>query len=117
MQASADGVGELTGEGAVAAEAAVTAARDACEALQRQLLDGELKTYAALGSLLGQAERRRADAAEAGRQHFDTFFGTARRRPLAHLRLTWGPAYPLRLGSGMSAVKTLPAGTMRHRFL
>ena len=84
VQAGADGAGELSEEGAEAAEAAVAAARAACEALQRQLLDGELRTYAALGGLLGQAERRHADAAEAGRQHFDTFFGTARPWPLAH---------------------------------
>ena len=84
VQASADGAGELSEEGAEAAEAAVAAARAACEVLQRRLLDGELRTYAALGALLGQAERRHADAAEAGRQHFDTFFGTARPWPLAH---------------------------------
>ena len=84
VQAGADGAGELSEEGVEAAEAAVGAARAACEALQRQLLDGELRTYAALGGLLGQAERRHADAAEAGRQHFDTFFGTARPWPLAH---------------------------------
>lgn len=83
VQAGADGAGELSEEGAEAAEAAVAAARAACEALQRQLLDGELRTYAALGGLLGQAERRHADAAEAGRQHFDTFFGAARPWPLA----------------------------------
>lgn len=83
VQAGADGAGELSEEGAEAAEAAVAAARAACEALQRQLLDGELGTYAALGSLLGQAERRQTDAAEASRQHFDTFFGTARPCPLA----------------------------------
>ena len=89
VQASADGVGKLSEEDAEAMEAAVMAARGACEALQRKLLDGELKTYAALGSLLGQAERRHADAAEAARQHVDTFFGTARTWPLAH-RIRYG---------------------------
>lgn len=84
VQAGADGAGELSEEGVEAAEAAVAAAHDACGALQRRLLDGELRTYAALGSLLGQAERQHTDAAEAGRQHFDTFFGTARPWPLAH---------------------------------
>jgi len=63
---------------AEAAEAAVDAARRACGELQRSLLDGELGACEALGGLLGQAERRHADAAEAARQHFVAFFGMAR---------------------------------------
>ncbi|KAK9836114.1 hypothetical protein WJX81_002381 [Elliptochloris bilobata] len=78
VQAGADAAGELSAECAEAAEAAVAAAQGACETLQRELLDGELATHVALGSLLGQAERRHADAAEAGRQQFVTFFGTVR---------------------------------------
>lgn len=80
MQDGAESTLEPTVEETEAVEAAVAAAQSACEALQRELLDGELAAYEALGSLLGQAERRHADAAEAGRQHFVTFFGTVRPR-------------------------------------
>ncbi len=82
VAASGDSTAEATVREADAADAAIEAARSGAAALQRDLLDGELAACETLGRLLGQAERRHADAAEAGRQHFVTFFGTARPSPV-----------------------------------
>jgi len=99
----ADG-GAYADADADAAEAAVDAARRACGALQRTLLDGELGVCAALGGLLGQAERRHADAAEAARQHFVAFFGMAR---------SHGRAEPARVAAGQARHDNAPAPARR----